>query len=72
MSRQPRPEPHTGLQGEGGSSRWSLVRRYGIIPFIVEFIVRDVDRVHLVVGHLTALSTLLNPERIYATLATMG
>src|SRR4051812_7826969 len=36
------------------ASRRLLVGRYGIIPFTVEFIVRDVDRVHLVIGHLDA------------------
>src|SRR4051812_30222364 len=36
------------------ASRRLLVGRDGVIPFTVEFIVRDVDRVHLVVGHLDA------------------
>src|SRR5689334_12844222 len=44
----------TRLCREITTSRRLLVGRDGVIPFTVEFIVRDVDRVHLLVGHLDA------------------
>src|SRR4051794_16083938 len=47
-------KPALRLCREITASRRLLVGRDGVIPFTVEFIVRDVDRVHLVIGHLDA------------------
>src|ERR1700753_1757700 len=37
------------------TSRWLLIGRYGVVPFAMEFVVGDVDRLHLLFGYLDTL-----------------
>src|SRR5271157_5018094 len=58
---RPPPEPNVAnstrlrVCREITASRWLLVWSYAVVPFAVEFVAADVDRLHLLVGDLQTL-----------------